>query len=341
MTYAMFLPPCDQNDPTLQQQYVGGYTDEQMGCEWVTPSNGELILDWALGDWVKDTRNGLGQMIKDTTTSWVKVPSPAVADDNGQTAEAVFFIQQHTAWYTAALLVASILVGGIMMIWQRRGDAVQSLLRLMITFIAVSSAAAVVAAALLIAGDAFSTWIIDESLQGSNFGENLYAFFNNDAIVVSSVAMLILMGFGLFVCGVQYVIMWGRGAALFLIIGVLPVSASLYLTETGQQILKKEMAWGIAFILYKPAAAIVYATGFRLLGAGQDVGTSSAQELAIHGIALMLLAIFTLPAIMRLVTPAVGQLTGGRGAGASAIGAATMVAGGAMAMGRMAKMGVK
>lgn len=333
---ALLLPPCDQTNGELATQYAMGYTDEQLGCEWVTPSNGELVLDWALGDWVKDTRNGLGQMIKDTTTSWVKVPSPAVVDDNGETVEAVHFIQQSTAFYTAAFLVISILLAGIYIIWSRRGEAVQNLFKLMITFIVVSSGAALVAGTMLLVTDAFSTWIIDKSLEGSNFGENLYAFFNNDAVVVSSVAMLCLMGLGLIVCGIQYLIMLGRGAALFVLVGTLPFTAAFYLTESGQQMMKKQAGWIIAFILYKPAAAIVYATGFRLMGAGQGAGTSSAQDLAIHGIVLMFLAIFTLPAIMRLVTPAVNELTSGRGAGSSAVGAATTIAATGMAAGRMA-----
>jgi type IV secretion system protein TrbL len=332
----LLLPVCDQTDATLQQQFVAGYTDEQLGCEWQSPSNGQLVLDWLLGDWVKDTRNGLGQMIKDTTTSWVRVPSPAVADDNGQAAEAVHFIQQSTAWYTAAFLVVSILFGGAMVIWSRRPESLQSLIRLMVMFIAVSAGGVSITATLVLAGDQFSTWIIDRSLEGSDFGENLYAFFNNNAVVVSSVATLLLMAVGLIVCGIQYLIMLFRGAALFVLVGTLPFAASFYLTETGQQMLKKQIGWIIAFCLYKPAAAIVYATGFRLMGAGQSVGTSSAQDLAIHGVVLILLAIFTLPAIMRLVTPAVNELTSGRGAGGSAVGAATMAVGSMAAAGRMA-----
>ena len=154
-------------------------------------------------------------------------------------------------------------------------------------------------------------------------------------MVVSSVATLGLILLGLMVCGIQYLIMLGRGAALFVLIGTLPLAASLFLTSTGETLLKKQLSWVISFILYKPAAAIVYATGFRLMGAGQDVGSSSAQDLAIHGIVLMLLAIFTLPAIMRLVTPAVSELTGGRGGGAAAVGAAStmLVAGAGVARG--------
>lgn len=334
---AVLLPPCDQTNGELATQYAMGYTDEQLGCEWITPSNGELILDWALGDWVKDTRNGLGQMIKDTTTSWVKVPSPAVVDDNGASADAVQFIQQSTAWYAAAFLVISIILAGVYIIWSRRGDAVQNLAKLMITFIVVSSGAAFVTGTLLLATDAFSTWIIDRSLEGSNFGENLYAFFNNDAVVVSSVATLGLMVLGLIVCGIQYLIMLGRGAALFVLVGTLPFASAFYLTESGQQLLKKQISWIVAFILYKPAAAIVYATGFRLMGAGQPVGSSSAQDLAIHGIVLMFLSILTLPAIMRLVTPAVNELTSGRGSGAAAVGAATTIAGAGLAASRMAR----
>lgn len=319
----------------LQQLQNGGTVTPQdpacLGPQGGTPLGavGGALLDWALGDWIKDTRQGLGQNIKDMTTSWVNVPSPSVADDGGNSVEAVHFVQQSTAWYTAAFLVISILLGGIYIIWSRRGEAIQNLIKLMVTFILTTAGATIVVSTLLLASDAFSTWIIDRSLEGSNFGNNLYSFFTGENAVVSSVAIFALMGVGLIVSWIQYLIMLGRGAALFVLVGTLPFASAFYITETGQQAFKKQCSWIIAFILYKPAAAIVYATGFRLMGA-TDTANMSAQDLALRGIVLILLAIFTLPAIMKLVTPAVNELTSGRGAGSAAMGAAvTMVSAGA------------
>ena len=86
------------------------------------------------------------------------------------------------------------------------------------------------------------------------------------------------------------------------------------------------IAWLVAFILYKPAAAIVYATAFRL--AGSDVFGGDGDELmsAVTGLVLMVLALAALPALMRFVTPMVGALSSGGGGGGG-----TMAAGAAMA----------
>jgi len=53
---------------------------------------------------------------------------------------------------------------------------------------------------------------------------------------------------------------------LVILAGVLPTSASFTSTEIGKAQFQKLVAWLIAFMLYKPAAAIVYATAFKLSG---------------------------------------------------------------------------
>lgn len=339
MNFLSTVPVCPTTDEALQQLQTlqNGGTVPPVDPACYGPQGGTILgdaggalLDWALGDWIKDTRQGLGQTIKDSTTQWINTPSPSLADESGNSTEAVHFIQQSTAWYTATFLVISIVLAGIYIIWARRGDAVQNLIKLMVRFILVSAGATIVVSTMLLAADAFSTWIIDRSLEGSNFGENLYSFFTGENAVVSSVAIFGLMGLGLIVSGIQYFIMLGRGAALFVLVGTLPFAAAFALTESGEQAFKKQVSWIIAFTLYKPAAAIVYATGFRLMGAS-DTAAMSAQALAWHGIMLIGLAVLTLPAIMKLVTPAVNELTSGRGAGSSALGAGTAMLGAGMA----------
>ncbi|WP_254517711.1 hypothetical protein, partial [Salmonella enterica] len=79
-------------------------------------------------------------------------------------------------------------------------------------------------------------------------------------------------------------------------------------------------AWLAAFILYKPAAAIIYATAFYLTGTDvlKDDGTGLLSILT--GMILMVLALFAMPALMRFVTPMVGAMAaGGAGMGAAAL----------------------
>lgn len=78
------------------------------------------------------------------------------------------------------------------------------------------------------------------------------------------------------------------------------------------------LAWIVALLMYKPAAAIVYAVAFRLTGA-HVFGTDGLTQV-ITGLCLMILALFALPALVRFVTPMVTALstTGGGGAGVAA-----------------------
>lgn len=110
--------------------------------------------------------------------------------------------------------------------------------------------------------------------------------------------------------------------------GYTDCTAAFTNTELGRQWFQKAMGWTIAFILYKPAAAIVYAVAFQLMGSFSGTGALIGS---ITGFALMIVALLALPALMRFVTPMVGAVASGSGGGAAAAGA---MATGAVSMGR-------
>lgn len=118
---------------------------------------------------------------------------------------------------------------------------------------------------------------------------------------------------------------------LVILAGILPLSASFTNTEMGKSWFKKCIAWLVAFILYKPAAAIVYAAAFQLVGTDvfSDDGTGLLAVLT--GLMLMVIALFAMPALMRFVTPMVGAMAGGAG-GALAVGALAALPSGAAAI---------
>jgi type IV secretion system protein TrbL len=83
----------------------------------------------------------------------------------------------------------------------------------------------------------------------------------------------------------------------------------------------------IAFILYKPAAAIVYATAFQLVGSDLSMDDGTGLLKIITGVVMMVLALSALPALMRFLAPMVSQAGGGghtalalAGAGGGALG---------------------
>jgi hypothetical protein len=114
------------------------------------------------------------------------------------------------------------------------------------------------------------------------------------------------------------------------------------MTEMGRQWYKKITGWMIGFLLFKPAAAIVYAAAIKMTLSSDSVLAS------IEGIILIILASLTLPALMKFIVPAVssvGSMGAGEvlGAGIAAATGAAMVIGtagiGAVAAGAGAMAG--
>ena len=75
-----------------------------------------------------------------------------------------------------------------------------------------------------------------------------------------------------------------RSGMLVILCGVLPLTASFTNTQTGKSWFTKCIGWLTAFIMYKPAAAIVYAGAFRLAGADAFSDDGTGLISAITGI---------------------------------------------------------
>ena len=104
---------------------------------------------------------------------------------------------------------------------------------------------------------------------------------------------------------IQIMLMLVRGGMLVLLVGTLPLVAAFSNTEMGMQWFRKAGAWLVAFALYKPAAAIVYAVAFDL------AGQPGALAL-LDGVMMLVLAILALPALLRFVVPATERARGRR-----------------------------
>ena len=126
-----------------------------------------------------------------------------------------------------------------------------------------------------------------------------------------------------------------------LLAGTLPLAYSATNTQWGKQWSQKHASWLIAFVLYKPVAATIYAAAFKVTGSaltGKLEGVAESIVGLMSGLVLMVAALFALPAMMRLIVPAVGAASAG---GAMFAGAAVgSAASGAVNMGsRMAAKG--
>lgn len=238
---------------------------------------------------------------------------PAMGSSNAS--DAVGYIQDSLWWYTGGLAVLSVIIAGARMAWTQRAQAGKDLLQSLFTLVVVSAAGLTGIGLAVAAADGFSTWILDGAT-GKDFGQNITAMIGiSSTSGIGLIALLIVGVVATFFTYIQVILMVIRGGMLVLLAGIFPISAAFTNTETGRSWFKKCTGWLIAFLLYKPAAAIVYAAAFKLTGADlfKDDGTGLIKILT--GLALMAMALVALPALMRFVAPMVSQVGGGGGAG--------------------------
>ena len=277
-----------------------------------------------ISSWATDFAHAEAEMLSTLMTSWTNLSTPDVSDSSSG---AIAFLQAQTVYLTAIFGIIGLMVAAARMMWLQRAEPLKEALAGLFRLVIVSGAAVTGIGLLTSAGDAFSTAVINDAVSQAgqsvqNIGSIALQAVTSDSLVIV-LSSLAILGFL-----VQLVLLIVRSALLVLLAGTLPMSAAASLTPAGNQWFKKNVAWVIAFLLFKPVAALVY-------GAAILAYTSSADLMGtITGIVLLVLATLTLPALMRLVVPmvsAVGNLSVAAAAGA-VIGAAT----GAVAMGATA-----
>ncbi|WP_314216596.1 hypothetical protein [Pseudarthrobacter equi] len=294
------------------QEFIGGITDD------------------AIGNLAKAIMEGMSQMVTTLSTFWVSTPTVNLTSQDGSTASPVVsMVNSELMPWTLALAVLAVILGGIRLIWEQRGAPLKDLLRSLVTLTLVSGLGLGVISILVIAADALSAEIIKRSTDGKGFAESMQLLVMTNQTGVGVFILIVLGLVGLIASLVQIVLMVVRSGMLVILAGILPTTAAFTNTEMGRQWFQKAVGWTIAFILYKPAAAIVYSVAFLLMG---NSGGKDALIGSITGFTLMVVALFALPALMRFVTPMVGAVASGGGAGAGA--AVGAIATGAVSLGR-------
>lgn len=283
---------------------------------WAKDKAGDLVggavnnvAGGAIDKFAEAVSHAVGESVKAVATIWTKVPTVGLG--SGETASK---LQDNLYWYMGFAAVLSVLIAGGRMAWEARAEPARELGKSLITLVVVSGAGLALIRLAVEAGDAFSTWIIGGSTDDS-FDKKMTGMLVAVTTVGGPLGSIIVIVVGLILVlasMAQIILMVARSGMLVLLAGVLPLSASATNTEWGKQWFQKTTGWMIAFILYKPAAALVYAAAFELFGESKDlVG-------ALTGMTMMILAVAALPALMKLCVPLVGGLAGGGGGGAAA-----------------------
>lgn len=267
---------------------------------------------------------------------------PSAPNDS---AGAVLFLQSSLWWYMGAAAVISVIIGGARMAWEQRAEPGREIVKSLLTLVVVAGAGTTIVGLLVTASDSFALWIIDASLKcdvegdGACFEQNMLALLalttNPAASSLGSILVIILGLIAIFAAILQIVLMVARGGMLVILTGILPLSASFTNTEMGKGWFKRCISWLTAFLLYKPAAAIIYAASFQLTGTDVFSDDGSGLLAVLTGLMLMVIALFAMPALMRFVTPMVGAMAGGSAGGVLAAGALAGLPTGATMVGRL------
>ncbi len=203
----------------------------------------------------------------------------------GQPTGTVAFLQQNLLVYTTGLAVMCTLLGAARIVYhEHKAAQLRDLGRYLATYVLVSAAAAGGASVLIGGCDQLASWLIGRASAGSGFADHLGNLLGLASASTGHVRgrrrvsrragrngataiIAIVLGIIAFLATVtQIMLMLVRGGMLVLLVGTLPLVAAFSNTEMGMQWFRKASAWLIAFALYKPAAAVVYAVAFNLAG---------------------------------------------------------------------------
>ena len=262
-------------------------------------------------------KEGAEWAMKNLTTAWLNAPAPDVNSSTSVTG----WIQDHLNYFVGATMLLSVLVASYRLAttgkFEHRRDLAESLTRVVV----VTAIAGTVTTLGVAVGELFSKWILDQSKIDFSQTVVLGAAQQPDIIILLGIVVIIAQV-------IQLGLILIRNGMIVILAGILPLAAAAGNTQMGRQWWQKSFAWLLAFVLYKPVAALIYAAAFRMASKEQDLATQ------LSGIFMMLLAIFALPALMRFMVPATAAMSGGNaGAMAGAVAGAALATGAVLATG--------
>ena len=271
----------------------------------------------ALNGIASAVQDGISWMVTQTVTWWVQVPSPDLAGE-----PAVGRLQQLILPVAVAVAVFGVIIAGGRMALTRKANPLIDVGSGLVVIAATSAVGVLLPSLLVRAGDAWSSWALQQST-GGQFAARLTSMLTLNG---ASPAVIVVLGIvAIIISAVQAVLMLFRQGALVVLAGVLPLAAAGMMNPGTRTWFRRVTGWMLALIFYKPAAAAVYATAFTMIGAGKDTRT------VLVGFAMVFLSLLALPVLMRLFSWTTGHVADSAGGG----GFLQAALGGAVAIGAL------
>ena len=259
---------------------------------------------------------GYDQLMKDFATSWLG--QGILVDLNGPSVD---WFKASTSIVTLFLVTIGLMVAGIKTFKDRNGRPAREVFEALGRVVFVTVAGSLSIQVFVTAGDAYGKWILDAA------GLDTGTFTVGGAAVASAPGLAVIIGlFGILTVLCQWALMFLRGGVLPLLSGYWPVAAASAMLEGGKKSFEGVTKWILAFIVYSPLAASIYALAWRLKNGDEGIGG------LVNGWILMVLAVLALPALLRLIAPVTAAM--GKMAGAvMAMGMTAAVVGAGVAVG--------
>lgn len=274
-----------------------------------------------------DAAQGADSLLSTLATSWTQIPTPTGSNctlaangayncvtqsaASGGTGGAIQFIQGDLRFITLFVGVFSIIFAAARMAYLRRGEPMREATSGLLRLVLVSGIGLAFISIMAQAGDSFSAYVL-KSTPSSKSGDLAQATtlfkLSGGSATIGPFLLLILGILAILATLVQLFLIVVRGALLVVIAGVWPLSAAASMTGGGKAFFSKTTGYLIAFLIYKPAAAVVYALAFYLI---QNPPANEDPIIPqIEGVTLIILATLTLPALLKFVVPAVASVGG-------------------------------
>ncbi|TCB96795.1 hypothetical protein E0H26_14350 [Micromonospora zingiberis] len=233
-------------------------------------------------------------------------------------------IRSQTNWLVVTIAVASLLAAAFRMALERKGQPLVVTLMGLVRLVITVSAAWWVADWLAKEADSYSQHLYDQGIKAQL---KLIANCGTDGLTAF---LLIIVGLLLLIAGcIHVILMYIRLGVMVLLTGTLPLAAAASMTEMGGNWWRKHLAWMVAWLAFKPVVGLIMYSGAVMIGATSELSDGDqARHYKLAGVAILLMAAVALPALMRLVVPAMTSLGSGGGVGAG-VGAGAAVASGA------------
>ncbi|WP_394253010.1 hypothetical protein [Arthrobacter pityocampae] len=286
----------------------------------------EKLIQFLAG-WVVQV---LTEMINFVGTWWLKIGAPSMGEGS-----ATERIQQSTLIFVGMAGVIGTAFALIKLARDQDRASTENLVMGMVRTILTTAVAVPMVGLLFGVTDVVAPWLVT-TISGSAQDDGLGTAMGLEALAGTTMTMQ-LAGIVLFVVPLALLgaiinavlVIFSYGMAIALC-GVLPIFAAASQTERGRKAFDKAVGWLAAVVLFKPAAAILYGAGLALLKgingtAENEVGNTTIGLLT--GLVIICSACIAMPALAKVLVPAVSA--GPQGMGASGL----AMAGGAVAIG--------